>query len=242
MKMILLFGSFTLFMVMAIIFLGMWTYRDAKNRGLDPAKWAAIVVLVPNLMGLIIYFIVGRGEERVNCSNCNSKVHIKSKYCMNCGNEIDRVGNSNVNQDEKPTKALLIGFIVSLIVMLIIFMGIGYMVFTEDDFEFNSGISIGSIQNNIGNKWNVSYNISDKRFSSTIRIKDNSPSTLFIESSHRKGELSVKLVQGALEEIINLSQERNNYEFDLSIFDEGKVKIYLIGKDTRNVKFKSYWE
>lgn len=242
MKTMLLFVLFAVFSVLALIFLGIWTYKDAKNRGLDAGKWTAIVLLVPNLIGLIIYFLVGRNEERVQCSNCKSKVQGTSKYCMNCGKEINKLDNSYIGQDKNSTKGLLIGFIASLIVMIIVFVGIGYMIFTEENLGFNSGVSIGSVQNNIGDKLNVSYTISNREFSSTIKIKDNSPRALFMESSHEKGELSVRLVQGELEKVIDLSKEKDNYEFDLSIFAEGKVKIYLVGKGARNVKFKSHWE
>lgn len=241
MKMTLLFGLFATLCILAIIFLGIWVYKDAKSRGLDAGKWTAIVVLVPNLIGLIIYFIIGRNEEQIQCDSCNSNVQVKSKYCMNCGKEINKSDNYYM-KDGRSTKRFLIGFIVLFIAMLIVFIGIGYMVFTEENLDFNSGVSIGSIQYNIGNKLNVSYNISNKKFSSTIKIRDNSPRTLFIESSHGKGELSVRLVQGELEEVIDLSKEKDNYEFDLAIFNDGNVKIYLIGKNARNVKFKSYWE
>lgn len=242
MKMTLLFVTLTVLSIIPITFLGFWVYRDAKNRGLDAGKWTAIVVLVPNLIGLIIYFLIGRNEERVQCNNCNSRIQIKSEYCMSCGKEINKSDNSYMTQNKKSTKGFMVGFIVSLVAMVIVFIGMGYMIFTEENFDFNSGVSIGSVQYNIGNKLNVSYNMSNKKFSSTIKIKDNSPKNLFIESSHKKGDLSVKLVQGELEKIIDLSQERNNYEFDLSIFNEGKVKIQLISNGARGVKFKSYWE
>lgn len=43
--------------------LGLWTYADAKARTDKPELWTLIVLLVPNLVGLIIYLLVGRDKE-----------------------------------------------------------------------------------------------------------------------------------------------------------------------------------
>jgi hypothetical protein len=40
--------------------LGAWTYADAKSRTDKPVAWTLIVLLVPNLLGLVIYLLVGR--------------------------------------------------------------------------------------------------------------------------------------------------------------------------------------
>jgi len=37
-----------------IILLGIWTYKDAENKGMIPLLWTAIVVLVPSFIGLIV--------------------------------------------------------------------------------------------------------------------------------------------------------------------------------------------
>jgi hypothetical protein len=43
-----------------VTMLGLWTYADAKIRTDKPVAWTLIVLLVPNLLGLIIYLLVGR--------------------------------------------------------------------------------------------------------------------------------------------------------------------------------------
>lgn len=242
MKMFALFGLLTSFIFLALAFLGIWTYRDAKNRGLDAGMWTAIVVLVPNLIGLIIYFLVGRNEEMVECNSCNRKVQKSSKYCMNCGNEMKMSTEYNMEKVERPTKGLMIGFIVFFIAMILTFAVFAFMVFKDGDLESNSGISIGLMETNIGDKWNVSYISSNKVFYHTITIKDNNPKTLYIETECGEGELSLRLEQDKIEKTMDLSESTGVYEFDLSLFNDGKVKLYLSGNDAKNVKFKAYWE
>jgi len=45
-----------------MVSLGLWTYADAKVRTDKPVTWTLIVLLVPNLVGLIIYLLVGRNK------------------------------------------------------------------------------------------------------------------------------------------------------------------------------------
>ncbi len=47
-------------MIILVIFLGIWVYRDAESRGQNGALWL-LVVLVGGLIGLIIYFVVRSG-------------------------------------------------------------------------------------------------------------------------------------------------------------------------------------
>lgn len=238
-------GLLVSFTVMAFVLLGTWTYIDAKNRGLNAGLWTAIVLLVPNFVGLIIYFLVARKEEFIKCNICSSMVQKLSKYCMNCGNELkDSIGHYN-DKKEKTTRNLMIGFIIYFTAIVVIFLSSAFMMskgMLRDDFKFNRSISIGSIENNIGDKWNVSYIYSTREFTHKIKIKDNNPKILYIESQFDKGKLSLRLVQEEIEKTIDLSPEKQNYEFDLSIFKDGEVKLYLIGNDAKNVKFKSYWE
>ncbi|MDR1540347.1 MAG: hypothetical protein LBU32_20580 [Clostridiales bacterium] len=53
-------GLFVLTLSGFIVMLGLWAYADAKVRTDKPGIWMLIVLLVPNLLGLIIYLLVGR--------------------------------------------------------------------------------------------------------------------------------------------------------------------------------------
>ena len=85
----LLFIILLVFMLVGILaawgFMGLWVYRDAKNRGLEAGMWALIAMVAPNLIGLLLYFILGRGKTQVLCRSCGSKAPCAARYCPQCG-------------------------------------------------------------------------------------------------------------------------------------------------------------
>lgn len=221
------------------MFLGLWTYRDASNKGLNAGLWTAIVILGPNGIGLLIYFLVARKQNLVKCSNCNSNISSSSKYCTNCGTLV-----SNVKEIEKrPTKHFLIGFIVSFIIAAMCFVWTIFTVISneESDFEIKSGMSLFLLETNTKSKWNISYYKSTSNFSRNINKEDNSPSTLFIEAKSDKGNLGLKISQGSKEDIIYIKDTNGVKEIDLSNFDSGKIKLTLINEGCNGVEFKAYW-
>ena len=49
--------------IVVTIFLGLWTYHDAKERSHEPALWTLLVLFVPLPIGIILYLVVGRNKE-----------------------------------------------------------------------------------------------------------------------------------------------------------------------------------
>ena len=66
---LILFGSVAFFVVGIMSFtiaLGLWTYKDAQVKSeQSPAIWVLVVLLVPNMLGLLIYLLVGRTKKDV---------------------------------------------------------------------------------------------------------------------------------------------------------------------------------
>lgn len=236
-------GLCLLSIVVMGIFLGLWTYRDASNRCLNAALWTAIVILGPNGIGLLIYFLVARKQNNVKCSHCDSNILSSSKYCINCGT---LVSNAKVIE-KRPTKHFLIGFIVSFIIAAMCFVWTIFSAISNEDlgsgdFEIKSGMSLFLLETNTKNKWNISYYKSTSKFSRNINKEDNTPSTLFIEAKSKKGNLGLKLEQGSKEDIIDIKDTKGIKEINLSDFNNGKIKLTLINQDCKGVEFKSYWE
>lgn len=234
----LVLGLCLLSIVVMGMFLGLWTYRDASNRGLNAALWTAIVILGPNGIGLLIYFLVARKQNNVKCSNCDSNISNSSKYCINCGTLV-----SNAKEIEKrPTKHFLIGFIVSFIIAAMCFGWTIFSVINNEDFEIKSGMSLFLLETNTKSKWNISYYKSTSKFSRNINKEDNTPSTLFVEAKSDEGDLGLKLEQGSKEEILDIKDTNGIKEIDLSDFNNGKIKLTLINQDCKGVEFKAYWD
>jgi hypothetical protein len=57
--------------------------RDAKRRGMHSALWTLLVILVPYLIGVIIYFLM-REPLAFNCPQCGVVVSARFNYCPGC--------------------------------------------------------------------------------------------------------------------------------------------------------------
>ena len=140
-----------------VILLGVWTYRDADNKGMIPLLWTAIVVLVPSFIGLIVYLIVRSDSNKITCANCNTKVNSNMKFCSNCGMEL-RPADIDLDEQEafkKGQKGLLIGIFTALginivcAVMSVVFLIIFSINFAERVMDWGSNLDINEISTDI---------------------------------------------------------------------------------------------
>ena len=64
--------------ISAAVFIAIWTYRDAKERGLPAGLWTFIVVLFSkDLLGILLYVLIGRRDSRFSCPNCGEMTPIR---------------------------------------------------------------------------------------------------------------------------------------------------------------------
>jgi len=57
--------------------------RDAKRRGMNYVLWTVLVLLIPNAIGYIIYFVVRQPIMGV-CPQCGAAVNPGFNYCPKC--------------------------------------------------------------------------------------------------------------------------------------------------------------
>jgi hypothetical protein len=57
--------------------------RDAERRGMNSTLWTLLAILVPYLIGVIIYFLV-REPLPYNCPRCRASVSARFNFCPNC--------------------------------------------------------------------------------------------------------------------------------------------------------------
>lgn len=74
--------------LLSVIFAGIWVYQDARAHGENGVVWLLVVVLVPNLLGLVLYFLMVRRNPQVECKYCGRFNREKDVYCSNCGEEL----------------------------------------------------------------------------------------------------------------------------------------------------------
>ena len=63
---------------------------DAKRRDMNSVLWTFLVILVPNAMGFVIYFLL-RQPMPLLCPECASHVKAGSSYCSRCNFQLNPV-------------------------------------------------------------------------------------------------------------------------------------------------------
>jgi hypothetical protein len=76
----LTFGVFTaaFFLVLGYI------YGDAKRRQMPAVAWVIAALFIPNLIGIILYFLFRR-SLRGPCSSCGKPIRAGEAFCSHCG-------------------------------------------------------------------------------------------------------------------------------------------------------------
>lgn len=69
----------------ALFILGVgYVRRDARRRGMSANLWTLLVIVVPNAIGFILYFLL-RQPLRLPCPACGSSAPTGSQFCPSCG-------------------------------------------------------------------------------------------------------------------------------------------------------------
>lgn len=71
------------FVIVGLCLMIGYVNRDAKRRGMSPTLWTLLVILIPNLIGFIIYFII-REPMVFNCPQCGGTVSARFNFCPKC--------------------------------------------------------------------------------------------------------------------------------------------------------------
>jgi RNA polymerase subunit RPABC4/transcription elongation factor Spt4 len=58
--------------------------RDAKRRGMSPVLWTILAIIIPNALGIILYFLL-RQSLRSACPQCGHGVQGGFSFCPQCG-------------------------------------------------------------------------------------------------------------------------------------------------------------
>jgi RNA polymerase subunit RPABC4/transcription elongation factor Spt4 len=65
-----------------VLFIG-YINRDAKRRGMSPVLWTLVAVLIPNALGILLYFVL-RQPLRSACPQCGNAVETGFSFCPRC--------------------------------------------------------------------------------------------------------------------------------------------------------------
>ncbi len=75
--------TLTMVLLSAIVLLYGYIGADAKRRGMSPVLWVLVALLVPYLIGVILYFVV-REPLHLSCPQCGRTVNPHFNFCPGC--------------------------------------------------------------------------------------------------------------------------------------------------------------
>jgi len=61
-----------------------YVYTDARRRGMHYVLWTFLSALIPNAIGIILYFVL-RDPLLVSCSQCGAQMRQGFAFCPKCG-------------------------------------------------------------------------------------------------------------------------------------------------------------
>jgi predicted amidophosphoribosyltransferase len=64
-----------------------YVYSDAKRRGMRYVLWTWLAALIPNAIGIILYFVL-REPLLVNCTHCGAQARPGFTFCPKCGGSL----------------------------------------------------------------------------------------------------------------------------------------------------------
>lgn len=229
------FGVALLLLIGTMIGLGIWTYRDAKSRGLEAGMWTAIVVMVPNFIGLLLYFLVGRKQQKIKCPSCEAETEQGKPHCSNCGAVIspqEKAVSASPSNSKKP----LIIALVCVILTFVLVIGVSVAsIFIQPEMFSAPNITIGQAQTMRPGVWKLSFWYFDGEKARAIEIKQGKPNALNIDAEIEKGTVEMGIsIDGKEENRISLNELNSTYVWDLSGFpDNTKITLHLYADEAK---------
>jgi len=66
-----------------------YVFADAKRRGMRYVMWTLLAALIPNAIGIILYFVL-RDPLLTNCTSCGAQVRPGFTFCPKCGGALSQ--------------------------------------------------------------------------------------------------------------------------------------------------------
>jgi RNA polymerase subunit RPABC4/transcription elongation factor Spt4 len=61
--------------------------RDAKRRGMSPWLWTMVALLIPNALGILLYFVLRQPRQNA-CAECGTLVQATFSFCPQCRHKL----------------------------------------------------------------------------------------------------------------------------------------------------------
>jgi len=183
---------FVLSIIGFLTFLALWTYKDAQVKSEHPpVLWVLAVLFVPNMLGILIYFLVGRTKKDVPAPGTYKKALIAS----------------------------LVTFVIGIIlfVIAVVMAATGDMNF-GNNATWNSGVWSVRTTNYRNNQWTETVRSGRGNSRRTHTLDAQQMSAFHVESVNESGNLYLLLEQGNNSSRIDIS---GDFYSGINLHDHG---------------------
>lgn len=223
--------------IAAVVFCCIWIYKDCKSRGGNAVLWVVICLAASPVIGILIYLIAGRKEEKVPCQSCGRMIDRQASFCAFCGYRQEAFSQGRADLSRQPKKrgqyGLLIAAGISLVMMVAVMIGTVIVAVTSDGaadtLRLNSGYVVGSLTTGGSEDWHVRYAKASKgyRYYKTMKLENPQKQFLSIRVSCEGEGLTLRLAQGEHVEQLEISGFSDSQPYSLNGFEEGQLELCL---------------
>lgn len=170
---LIIFIALAIISICIPIAMGVYVYKDAKHRGMNAVLWTAVTIFIPGFIGFIVYLIL-RNEYAANiCPKCGKKVMneflvcpecaypLKQScpkcmhplaydwnLCPNCANPVPEYMKLEKTAKTKKDKGLKVLFALVIavpVLILVLFVTLGFFVVSETTSQIAYADNIGVV-------------------------------------------------------------------------------------------------
>lgn len=237
---LILFLMIPISFLTAFVFLGIWTYKDAKERGLSAGLWTFLVVVFSkDFLGILLYLLIGRRDSKISCPTCAEKTPLKAKFCKECGAPIDSGKVPPFVSGKKWIIAMIIALAIGLSSVC------GFMLSAASNvapFSSFKNVNIGAMTYGVGNSWKYTAMYSNDTQQRTFVVNSEEDDMLFISGSQAKGLMTVIVSYDGVTVFVGSyppTDESTEFEIPIDAPVGTSVNITVVLENANDVKFEA---
>jgi len=208
---------FAVSIILFMVFLGLWTYKDAKVKSdHSPVLWVLVVLLVPNMLGILIYLLVGRNKKDVPAPGTFFK----------------------------PMITFVVIFILSIFLFVgsTVWVTLDDTTVFGGGMTLNTGVWGGHSSRYANGEWAVSTRSGNGTMRRTHELDETQLSNFTVQSSNSEGRLYLELQQGDTNYTMELTgQVMGDIDLTAQGFEPGRIRMTLRFVNARDVSTVIRW-
>jgi len=209
-----------------MLFLGLWTYKDAMVKSdQSPALWVLVVLLIPNFLGLVVYLLVGRTKKQ----------------------------HPAPGSFKKPLIAFAV--LTGLTFVVFIGSAVNFAITEGGHFTTTSRYVSGTMIDAFGNarrgrflglsashrnqEWNLSVVRGNGSVQISPRLNDDELAQIYVVGYAGEGEIFLRLEQDGMVEEFHITQFSGL--LDITGFTPGRVRMIAVLENAEDVWLNVSW-